>query len=158
MTSKDLETRETNQTKNEESSSSFLLGALIGGVVGAAAAVLLTPNSGKVLRSTMNKQAGSLKEKTVQLRENVINIGNELVSKTSSTSQGIVKQSTEFLNKSRKIPKAVNERDEEINYIPIGEGPSKTKTTETSVDELAIRKKLEEAKRAFEAEELKVTH
>src|SRR3954453_19321867 len=64
---KDYEMRETNHNKREDSSSSFLLGALIGGLVGAAAAIFLAPKSGKDLRSTLNNQAGTLKEKTVQL-------------------------------------------------------------------------------------------
>jgi len=123
MTSKDYETKEAGQNKNEESSSSFLLGALIGGLVGAAAAMMLAPKSGKEIRSTINNQAGSLKEKTVQL-----------------------------MNKT----KALDENEEEVNYIPIGTIP--TKSSEDAVDERAIQKKLAEAKKAFEEEEYKVTH
>jgi gas vesicle protein len=120
MSSKEYETREV---KSEDTSSSFLLGALIGGLVGAAAAIFLAPKSGKELRSTLNNQAGTLKEKTVQL-----------------------------MNKT-KTPADV---DEVEHYIPIGGVPKSD--TEGSVDELAIRKKLEEAKKAFEEEEYKVTH
>jgi gas vesicle protein len=120
---KDYESRELNQNKSEDSSSSFLLGALIGGLVGAAAAIFLAPKSGKEIRNTLNNQAGTLKEKTVQL-----------------------------MNKT----KTASDAEEEDHYISIGEAP-KTKG-EDPVDELAIRKKLEEAKKAFEEEEYKVTH
>jgi gas vesicle protein len=120
---KDYESRELNQNKSEDSSSSFLLGALIGGLVGAAAAIFLAPKSGKDLRSTINNQAETLKEKTVQL-----------VKKT----------------------KPSTDSEEEEHYISIG-GIQKT-NPEANVDELAIRKKLEEAKKAFEEEEYKVTH
>ena len=120
---KDYENRELNQNKSEDSSSSFLLGALIGGLVGAAAAIFLAPKSGKEIRSTINNQAGTLKEKTVQL-----------------------------MNKTKTPVDA----EEEEHYISIG-GVQTTKDEET-VDELAIRKKLEEAKKAFEEEENKVTH
>lgn len=120
---KDYESRELNQNKSEDSSSSFLLGALIGGLVGAAAAIFLAPKSGKEIRSTINNQAGTLKEKTVQL-----------------------------MNKTKTPVDA----EEEEHYISIG-GVQTTKDEE-SVDELAIRKKLEEAKKAFEEEENKVTH
>jgi gas vesicle protein len=123
MSNKDYETRDTIQNKSEDSSSSFLLGALIGGLVGAAAAIFLAPKSGREIRSTINNQAGTLKEKTVQL-----------------------------INKT-KTPVEV---EEENHYIPIG-GVQKTNQEDT-VDELAIRKKLEEAKKAFEEEEYKVTH
>lgn len=123
MSSKEYELRETNQNQSEDSSSSFLLGALIGGLVGAAAAIFLAPKSGRELRSTLNNQAGTIKEKTVQL-----------------------------INKT-KTPIDV----EEDNYISIG-GMPKVKNDKESVDEQSIRKKLEEAKKAFEEEEYKVTH
>jgi gas vesicle protein len=121
MSSKEYELRETNQNKSEDSSSSFLLGALIGGLVGAAAAIFLAPKSGRELLSTLNNQAGTIKEKTTQL-----------------------------MNKT-KTPVDV----EEVNYISIGGLPKAT--SEESVDEQSIRKKLEEAKKAFEEEENKVT-
>jgi gas vesicle protein len=120
---KDYEMRGTSESKNEESSSSFFLGVLIGGLAGAAAAILLAPKSGREIRSTINYQAGSIKEKTVQL-----------------------------INKTKPF----DEQEEEVNYIPIGAKVSKKR--EDSVDELEIRKKLEEAKKAFEEEEHKVTH
>jgi gas vesicle protein len=122
MSSKDYELRGTNQNKSEDSSSSFLLGALIGGLVGAAAAIFLAPKSGRELRSTLNNQAGTLKEKTVYL-----------------------------MNKTKTPVDIV-----EDNYIPIG--GMQEATSEEAVDELSIRKKLEEAKKAFEEEEYKVTH
>lgn len=119
--SKEYESRETNHIKSESSSGSFLLGALIGGLVGAAAAIYLTPKLGKDLRTTFSSQADALKEKTAQL-----------------------------LNKT-KIQNDV----EEDYYIPIGDVPN---TNKDSAAEGAIRKKLEEAKKAFEEEEYKVTH
>jgi gas vesicle protein len=122
MSSKDYELRGTNQNKSEDSSSSFLLGALIGGLVGAATAIFLAPKSGRELRSTLNNQAGTLKEKTVYL-----------------------------MNKTKTPVDIV-----EDNYIPIG--GMQEATSEEAVDELSIRKKLEEAKKAFEEEEYKVTH
>lgn len=65
--SKDYVSKENSQRNSEDSSSSFLLGALIGGVVGAAVAMLLAPKSGQEIRSTINNQAGTIKEKTIQL-------------------------------------------------------------------------------------------
>ncbi|TDL77506.1 YtxH domain-containing protein [Rhodococcus qingshengii] len=119
---KDYESRELNQNKSEDSSSSFLLGALIGGLVGAAAAIFLAPKSGKDLRSTINNQAETLKEKTIHL-----------------------------VKKTKPSPDA-----EEEHYISIGK--VQKPNPEPNMDELAIRNKLEEAKKAFEEEEYKVTH
>ena len=99
-----------------------MLGALIGGVVGAAAAMLLAPKSGQEIRSTINNQAGTIKEKTIQL-----------------------------MNKK----KDADDLQEEVSYIPIGssKGNSRNKNAET----LDVKQKLEEAKKAFEEEEKKVT-
>ena len=41
----------------------FLIGALVGGIVGAVTALLLAPKSGKEMRSDLNFQAHALKEK-----------------------------------------------------------------------------------------------
>lgn len=50
--------------EEESGSGSFLAGALIGVVIGAAAALFLAPKSGKELRGDLNTQVSSLKEKT----------------------------------------------------------------------------------------------
>lgn len=129
MTNKDYETREH---RCEESSSSFLLGILIGGLVGAGTALALAPKSGKEIRSKINNQASTLKEKTVQLKENVLN-----KSKTSNE----------------------NDEDSQINYISLnGVGTKVTSSKEKQIDESVIRKKLAEAQKALEEEEYKVTH
>jgi gas vesicle protein len=161
MTSRDYESRETNQSRNEGSSSTFLWGALIGGVVGAAAALLFAPKAGRELRSTLGSQADSLMDKTANLKENVVAKSNELVSKTSSISQGIVLQSSELVNKVKgKTPQQdVGIHDSEVAYIPI-HGPNQSseakKSELKSPDGTDIRKKLEETQKAFDEEESKV--
>ncbi|WP_088005540.1 YtxH domain-containing protein [Indiicoccus explosivorum] len=52
------------EDNTSSSSGNFLLGAIIGGVAGAAAALLLAPKPGKELRSDLNSQAAKIKEKT----------------------------------------------------------------------------------------------
>lgn len=163
MTTREHETRENAQNKNEESSNNFLLGALIGGMVGAATALLFAPKSGKELRNSLNNQTGSLKEKTIQLRENVLNKSSEIVNKTSSLSQDFVQQSTELLNKAKNMSKTNDDYEgkSEIHYIPIHNLPEKVTNKNsfedgTTTNDSDIRKKLEEAKKAFDAEEFKV--
>lgn len=51
------------------SSKDFVIGAFIGGIVGAATALILAPKSGKELRSDLNEQAKVLSEKSGQLRQ-----------------------------------------------------------------------------------------
>lgn len=125
MANKDYETREN---KSEESSSSFLLGILIGGLVGAGAAMLLAPKSGKDIRSKINHQAGTLKEKTVNA-----------------------------LNKSKNINENEEDSQVQyISLNDVGTKAAAEK--EKSIDESAIRQKLAETEKAFEEEEYKVTH
>ncbi|CAH2716984.1 hypothetical protein BACCIP111895_04172 [Neobacillus rhizosphaerae] len=162
MSNREYESRETNQTRTEESSNSFLLGAIIGGVIGAAAALLLAPKSGKELRTSLTNQAGTIKDKSVLLRKNVMNKSNELVSKSSSLSQGLVQQSSELLNKvkGKKNIQDVVDEESEITYISISD-PKEKKTSKKTIaietlDSTSIRKKLEEAQKAFDEEESKV--
>lgn len=49
----------------------FLLGALIGGVIGAAAALWFSPKSGTALRETVNNKTIELKEKASSLQTKV---------------------------------------------------------------------------------------
>ncbi|MBV7507347.1 YtxH domain-containing protein [Bacillus sp. sid0103] len=162
MSNRDFDSRDTNQTRNEKSSNNFLLGAFIGGVVGAAAALFLAPKSGKDLRHKVSNQAGSIIDKTSTMRENVMSKSNELVSKGSSLSQGIVLQSTGLLNKVKgKITnEGVVEDKGESTYIPIQLPKEKSKSKNTieigNRDSSEIRRKLEEAKRALEEEENRV--
>jgi gas vesicle protein len=161
MTSREYESRETNQIRNEGSSSTFLWGAIIGGVVGAAAALLFTPKSGREFRSTLGSQADSIMDKTVGLRENVVAKSNELVSKTSSISQGIVLQSSELVNKVKGKSSHKDEgiQNSEGTYIPI-QGPNEPSSAKKSEsmphDSKDIKKKLEEAQKAFDEQESKV--
>ncbi|WML40869.1 YtxH domain-containing protein [Neobacillus sp. OS1-2] len=144
MSSREYESRETSQGRNEESSNSFLLGALIGGVLGAAAAFLLAPKTGKELRGTLSGSAGTLKDKTSSLSQELVQQSNELISKVKG----------KYENPKEKAVES------EVNYIPI-HSPNENRPTKKSieiksVDSSEIRKKLEAAQKAFDEEESKV--
>lgn len=162
MSNREFDSRETNQTRNEGSSNSFLLGAIIGGVVGAATALFLAPKSGKDLRNTFSNQAGSIIDKTSTIKENVMSKSNELVSKSSSLSQGIVLQSTGLLDKVKGKVTNQGEREDEAEstYIPIQTLKEKSKAKKSieigTLDSTEIRRKLEEAEKALAEEENKV--
>lgn len=55
--------------EEESGSGSFLVGALVGMVIGAAAALFLAPKSGKEFRGDLNTQVSSLKEKAQSSHE-----------------------------------------------------------------------------------------
>lgn len=56
----------SNNNNNNQNidSKDFMIGALVGGMLGAAAALLLAPKAGKELRSDLNEQAEYLKDKS----------------------------------------------------------------------------------------------
>lgn len=70
----------------------FVIGALVGGIVGAAAALLLAPKSGSELRGDVAVQAVSLKEKSAEL-------SSVAKDKTVQLSSQLKEQSTQLVDK-----------------------------------------------------------
>jgi gas vesicle protein len=74
----------------------FIIGSLVGGIVGAATALFLAPKSGKELRTDLNDQAIVLKDKST-----------ELASRAKESSQTLAKtvqdQSSQVAGKVRDI-------------------------------------------------------
>ncbi|WP_455675479.1 YtxH domain-containing protein [Pradoshia sp.] len=68
----------TNNTKRDEnmSSSNFVLGALVGGLVGAATALFLAPKSGKELRGDLSEQSSVLMEKGTAFKQTATEKGS----------------------------------------------------------------------------------
>lgn len=83
--------------KNDDrdiNSKDFLIGTLFGAIVGAATALLMAPKTGKELRSDLNQQTMSLREK-----------GNEFASvarkKSSDLAKTVSEQSSQMAGKVR---------------------------------------------------------
>lgn len=55
------------QNEDQKNSKDFLIGTLIGGIVGASLALLWAPKTGKELRHNLNEQAHNAKEKGEKL-------------------------------------------------------------------------------------------
>ena len=68
-------------------SKNFILGALVGSIAGAVTALLLTPKSGKELRSDLNEQVEVLKEKSVQYKDVAYTKGSELAAVAKEKSE-----------------------------------------------------------------------
>lgn len=122
----------------------FLLGAMIGGVIGAAAALWLSPKSGTALRESVTNQTAILKEKagTLQIKEKVSDIAQMTKEKTNTLTQTITQQSSEAIAKIKGINRS---EDNEV----LGEN---------SEDMDSIQKMLEETKKAFDETEKKLNH
>lgn len=146
--------KENRQNVNETSGSKeFLMGAIIGGLVGAATALFLAPKSGKEMRTELNMQAESLKGKTSQLYDVAKTKSTELAEvakvKSSSIGQAVSKQSNDMMSKVKLIkPETESEADVvyEDDFSPV------------LSDDKELQRKLEETKRAFDETESQLNH
>ena len=140
------------QSNNHINAKDFLIGTLVGGIVGALTALFLAPKSGKELREDLNDQAYLLREKTESLRETAIEKSSEITStvkdKTSALSKKVSEQSQGLVNKVKGIKADVeDEQSEGENAID--------QLFETDVNS-DIQQKLEETKKAFDETESKM--
>ncbi|MGM7720819.1 YtxH domain-containing protein [uncultured Metabacillus sp.] len=88
----------------------FLMGSLIGGLVGAAAALFLAPKSGKEIRENLGQQANVMRDRTGKFTSQTLEKGTGLANvakeKTASLSQVVTEQSSQIMNKVRDITSA----------------------------------------------------
>ncbi len=93
--------------KSNRSGKSFLLGAVVGGVVGAITALLLAPKSGKEMRSDLNEQAATLKERSLELKDTAVERGSEWIAvakeKSSEFAKAVNEQSQQVANKVKDL-------------------------------------------------------
>ncbi|TYS45347.1 YtxH domain-containing protein [Bacillus infantis] len=157
-------TTQANETRQEDNinSKDFLIGALVGGMVGAAAALFLAPKTGKELRTDLNEQAAVLKEKTGHLKDTAMTKGSELASaakeKTSTLTQSVSKQSSGLVEKVKGMSgKAGSQSDDssEEEEAFTETVPSGSAAMLSEEDGESIQQKLEETKNAFDETEMK---
>lgn len=143
------ENQQNEKMDNGINTKDFLIGAFIGGIVGAATALFLTPKSGKEIRSNLSEQAHTIKVKTDQLRATAAVKGSELAEaakeKTSTIGQTVSKQSNQVISKVKGLKLA------NINGINKSENISVGGQSD-------IQKKLEETKKAFDETEHQLNH
>ncbi|MBD1380151.1 YtxH domain-containing protein [Metabacillus arenae] len=117
-------------SKESINSKDFLIGTLIGGIVGATTALFLAPKSGKELRENIGQQATVVKERTGKITNDALERGSEFANlakeKTATISQSVSEQSNQLLNKVKDIRKASNNQTND-SEVP----------TDSAADELA---------------------
>ncbi|GLB58541.1 YtxH domain-containing protein [Cytobacillus sp. NCCP-133] len=170
MNNQDRNQFDGNQSKSEENinAKDFMIGALIGGMVGAATALFLAPKSGKELQNDLNEKASLLKVKSGQFRETAMTKGTEFANvakeKTNAITQTVSKQSNELVNKVKSMKEGKNANEQAANESAAGELESapeaindKSFQTEGNapVNDAEIQMKLEETKKAFDETEQK---
>jgi len=100
---------------NQSTNKDFLLGTIIGGVVGEATALLLAPKAGKELRADLNEQAAYVRLKTEQVKNSAVEKGQEFAQtakvKTADLSHTISEQSSQVVDKVKNFRKADQHED-----------------------------------------------
>ncbi|WP_100331874.1 YtxH domain-containing protein [Bacillus xiapuensis] len=143
----------TNYDDANMNTKDFFIGALIGGMVGAAAALLLAPKSGKELRDDLNLQAGSLKERASDwadmAKEKSGGLATAARSKTSSLAKAVQEQSDAALNKAKTIAPSSSSQSNSSEAEGLGDA-AKEAMKETAA---TVSDKLEETKKIFDETE-----
>lgn len=123
----------------------FLIGALIGGIVGAMTALLLAPKSGRELREDIHKQSHLLREKADYLKESAMDKGSELAAlakeKTGTITDLVSEQSQEWVAKMKSSP---------LEELEAEDGQADEDMEYTAED---IERKLADAKQSIEEAE-----
>jgi gas vesicle protein len=85
----------------------FIMGAVVGGLLGAMAALLLAPKSGRELRQDITEQYGTISEKTQQIANTVTEktqqIANTVSEKTANIAKTATTQTSEWVDKAKDV-------------------------------------------------------
>ncbi|MFS0864512.1 YtxH domain-containing protein [Fredinandcohnia sp. 179-A 10B2 NHS] len=77
---------------SKSNGSTFILGAIVGGIVGAATALVLAPKTGQELRQKLNEQASIVKEKTNSFSKTLAEQSNQLLTKTKEPKEPAIEE------------------------------------------------------------------
>lgn len=91
----------SNNNQNIDSKD-FIIGALVGGMLGAAAALLLAPKAGKELRSDLNEQAVYLKDKSNEISHLAREKSSNIVKTVSEQSNQVATRVKDLTSNLRK--------------------------------------------------------
>ncbi|WP_144698572.1 YtxH domain-containing protein [Fictibacillus phosphorivorans] len=91
----------SNNNQNIDSKD-FIIGALVGGMLGAAAALLLAPKAGKELRSDLNEQAVYLKDKSNEISHLAREKSSNIVKTVSEQSNQVATKVKDLTSNLRK--------------------------------------------------------
>jgi gas vesicle protein len=143
--------RETNSNSRD-----FVTGAIVGGLAGALAALLLAPKSGKELRGSLNEQTSSLKNKSADLASVAKEKASGLKETVSQQSSTIVNKVKDMKNKNEDPSQNTDGDEGELQEVPTSMAEtSSMENTHTATGE-EIQKKLEETQKAFDDTESKL--
>ncbi|SDJ66396.1 YtxH domain-containing protein [Salimicrobium halophilum] len=111
--------------QNQGNGKDFILGTVIGVLIGAATALFMAPKSGRELREDLNENSGVWKEKagewkeqavttTSELSKNVTQKSQELGSKVKTKVQGESSEEKEAEQAAQEVAEAIEEAAREL--------------------------------------------
>lgn len=95
----------------------FIIGALIGGFVGASAALLYAPKSGKDLRFDINQGTSQLRDRAEDWKDIAYEKGSEVKNKAVSSAADLTKSVQNKLKKRTKEDEALEAAEEVAEAI-----------------------------------------
>ncbi|PYZ93783.1 hypothetical protein CR194_11585 [Salipaludibacillus keqinensis] len=123
----------------------FLIGGLVGGVIGASVAFLLTPKSGRELRGSINEQAKVAKHKTSDWTNQAVEKGSTMA---TTAARSVSDQSTHLYDKVKRLSFSLRKDMEQL-----------TESADNLVDDLggisediaaSVRQEVEDLQRSVE--------
>lgn len=103
-----------NQNNQKIDSKDFLIGALVGGIVGATTALLLAPKSGKELRTNIGEQATQIKDKGSEITSRVREKSSAIVNTVSEQSNQVAGKVKEITSNIRRDISNWRSKGEEV--------------------------------------------
>ncbi|WP_026676614.1 YtxH domain-containing protein [Fictibacillus gelatini] len=103
-----------NQNNQKIDSKDFLIGALVGGIVGATTALLLAPKSGKELRTNIGEQATQIKDKGSEITSRVREKSSAIVNTVSEQSNQVAGKVKELTSNIRRDISNWRSKGEEV--------------------------------------------
>ncbi len=96
---------------NNMNGKDFLLGAVVGGIIGAVTALLLAPKPGTELRADLKETANTVNVKSREIAHQVAERGQSLATQAAERGQSIAKtvsaQTTELVEKAKELADTV---------------------------------------------------
>jgi gas vesicle protein len=111
----------SNNNNQNIDSKDFMIGALVGGMLGAAAALLLAPKAGKELRSDLNEQAVYLKDKSNEISHLAREKSSNIVRTVSEQSNQVATKVKDLTSNLRKDIDKWRSKEEENDSEFYGE-------------------------------------
>ncbi len=107
-------TTHTNDDNQNINSKDFLIGSLIGGIVGASLALIFAPKSGKELRGDINQGAGYVKDRASEWKDVAYVKGSEwkdyAKEQSAHLGQTVQQKSSQISNKLKETTSTIQDK------------------------------------------------